>query len=224
MQIYTYYCNKYSVTGLQPSSTLSVEALREFSRVKEDDWNDALPLAEILERVNSVTILIVAGEKPDTSTRAKPTYTVRSFRHYQTLGCIDAPEKRGRVANYGYRHFIQALLVRRLLVEKVSSEQIATLLGARETDELERMLLGGLEITAKPGGQDVHGTRPDATAQCVETWNRAHLAPGMELHFISKLPNLEREDFKRLITRLKQILRRQGNSGLQTSEIFKKIL
>ncbi len=203
------------VTGPQLPSGLSAEALREFSLVKQDEWNRVVPLVEILERVNRVAVLIPGGDKPHPAARVKPTYTVRSFRHYQTLGCIDAPEKRGRLANYGYRHFIQALLIRRLLADRLSSEQISMLLRTRETDELERMLHGGLEITAKAGSQAGSTKSSDSAPLSIETWNRAKLAPGLELHFISKLPNLEREDFKKLIARLKQVLRNQGTSGDQ---------
>lgn len=47
--------------------------------------------------------------------RVSNTFTVRTPRHYQTLECLDAPEKDGRRAIYGFRHYLQALLIRKLL-------------------------------------------------------------------------------------------------------------
>ena len=198
------------MTDINPPSKLQPEAIREFTRASQSDWDGIVPLAELLDRINRVAVAMASGDDTSTAGRVKATFTERSFRHYQTLGCIDAPDKDGRLANYGYRHFVQALLVRRLLSERVPSEQIATLLAGRDTKELERMLRGGVEITARPSGGG--GAEPSFSAtDLMEAWNRARLAPGLELHFISKLPQLDRKDFQRLIARLKQILMKQGS-------------
>ena len=196
----------------QPSSALPPAALREFTKAAKADWQDGVPLAELLTRVNRVAVVMV-GRDDDAGPpagRVKPTFTERSFRHYQTLGCIDAPDKHGRLASYGFRHFVQALLVRRLLSERVPSEQIATLLTGRDTKELEQMLRGGVEITARAGGGggDVAQSASDTTL--AEMWKRVLIARGVELHISTEQPRYKPEQFRRVMERLKEALRRQG--------------
>jgi DNA-binding transcriptional MerR regulator len=189
------------------SSSLPPAALREFTRAGQADWYGPVTLAELLDRVNRVAIAM-AGR--DGVGRVKPTFTQRSLRHYQTLGCIDSPDKDGRSANYGYRHFVQALVIRRLLSDRVRSEQIVALLAGRDTRELERMFRGGVEIMARPGGDSAGENTPGAGSDLMEVWNRVRLAPGLELHVSSKLPGFKRMDRRRLIARLKEILRSQS--------------
>lgn len=133
------------------------------------------------------------------------TFSERSFRHYATLGCIDPPEREGRNSFYWYRHFIQALLVRKLLWQRVPSEQIATVMSGRGTEELKRMFLGGIEVVAR-GGEDrnVQGSPASGT---VETWNRVQLRPGVELHLRNDLPRLGGAELKELLARLETALR-----------------
>ena len=82
----------------------------------------------------------VQPESPDW--RVSRVFTPRSFRHYQTLGCIDPPERAGKQAVYGFRHFAQALLVRRLLAERVPAKRMAGLMAGWSTEEKEGMLFG----------------------------------------------------------------------------------
>ena len=201
------------MTHSQPSNNaLPPDALREFTKATEVDWQGGVPLAELLARVNRVAVLMVGDDdhaKPATG-RVRPIFTERSFRHYQTLGCIDVPEKHGRMAVYGFRHFVQALLVRRLLWERISSERIVALMAGRGTDELQRMLLGGVEIVARAGvGGDEEGQSEPAES-LTELWNRVRVVPGVELHINADLPRFKPTEFKRVMERLKEILRRQG--------------
>jgi hypothetical protein len=53
---------------------------------------------------------------------------------------------------YGYRHFVQALLVRKLLWEHLPAERIAGLMAGRSTEEAKRMLFGGVEMVARQSG------------------------------------------------------------------------
>jgi hypothetical protein len=135
----------------------------------------------------------------------KRTFTERSFRHYTTLGCIDPPEKEGRCSVYRFRHFVQALLVRKLLWERVPSEQIATVISGRGTEETERMFLGGIEVVARESeGRDVQESTASGK---VETWRRVQLKPGVELHLHSDLPTLSEAELKELLARLETALR-----------------
>jgi DNA-binding transcriptional MerR regulator len=206
------------VSDSHSSSKLPPAAHLEFTKVSQADWQGSVPLAELLDRVNRVAATMTGDDDraKSTASRVKPTFTERSFRHYQTLGCIDAPDKRGRLASYGFRHFLQALLVRRLLSERVPAEQIATLLTGCGTEELERMLLGGVEIVARAGGGGGEAELSGSVAELVEIWNRVRLAPGLELHLsLTKLSQYKPEDFRRLraqaMARLKDALRRQGS-------------
>ncbi len=62
------------------------------------------------------------------------------------------PERVGKRAKYGYRHFVQALLVRRLLWEHLSAGRIAVLMAGRSREEAKRMLFGGIEMVARQSG------------------------------------------------------------------------
>ena len=139
------------MTDPHPSTQLPAEALREFDKAAKSDWEDGIPLAELLRRVNRVAVLFLPEEDGQHS-RVKRLFTERSFRHYQTLCCIEPPEKVGHRASYGFRHLVQALLVRKLLWERVPSDQIAALMAGRGTDETERMFIGGIEMVARSEG------------------------------------------------------------------------
>ena len=190
------------------SSPLPPAALREFTKASQVDWQDGVALPELLTRVNRVAAGFMGSDDQakDAEGRVSRIFSERSFRHYQTLGCIDAPEKRGRLASYGFRHFLQALLVRKLLWQRLSSEQISALLVGRPTAELERMLLGGVELVARCGGDD--GKQPASTLSPVETWNRVRIAPGVELQLNANLPRLKPKELKRLTELLEMTLRR----------------
>ena len=148
-----------------------------------------------------------AEEGPDASpSRVSRTFTERSLRHYQTLGCIDPPQKQGRIAKYGYLHFLQALLVRKLLWQRLSSEQIAALLVGRPTEKLERMLLGGVELVPRTEPDD--GQADTLRPGSLEAWSRVRIAPGLELHLNADLPRLKPAELRRLTELLEMALRK----------------
>jgi hypothetical protein len=62
--------------------------------------------------------------------------------------------------------------VRKLLWERVSAEQISRMLIDRDTDELERMLLGGVELVARAGGGGDAAEPPGPDTSVAELWNR----------------------------------------------------
>ena len=195
-------CTYTPVTHPQSSSRLPDAALHEFEKIADYDWQDGVPLSELLDRVNRVAIEFLP-EEDERDSRVKRLYTDRSFRHYQTLGCIDPPEKEGRQASYQFRHFVQALLVRKLLWERVPSEQIAVVMAGRGTEETERMFLGGIEMVARAGG----GESGSAASGTVETWRRVQVLPGVELHLHDDLKTLRATDLKNLLAALEKALR-----------------
>jgi hypothetical protein len=127
----------------------------------------------------------------------------RSFRRYQTLGCIDVPERVGKRAMYGYRHFVQALLVRKLLWEHLPAERIAALMAGCSTEEAKRMLFEGIEMVARQSG----GASVEAPG-VVETWRRIGVATGIELHLHGDLPKLKPAEVKKLLMLLEVALRK----------------
>ena len=117
-------------------------AIEELDQVEQIDWEEGVGLQELIDWINQ----IVERFRPDSinaSARSSAAFTPRSFRHYQTMGCIDAPKRAGKSVNYGFKHYLQGLVIRKLLWEKVPSEQIAKLMAGKDTGELKRLLLEG---------------------------------------------------------------------------------
>ena len=134
--------------------------------------------------------------------RVSVTFQERSFRHYQTLGCIAPGEREGRRVVYGYRHFVQALLVRRLLLEKVSAERITRVMGNRSAEEVKRLFLGGLEMVIPEPEPSVV---PDYSIP-EEIWRCIRLIPGVELHMRDDLPKIETDDLQKLRVIIENLL------------------
>jgi hypothetical protein len=174
----------------------------------KSNWEGGIPLTELLHRVNRVAVQFLP-EEDGRHSRVKRLFTERSFRHYQTLGCIDPPEKVGHRASYGFRHLVQALLVRKLLRERVPSVQIATLMAGRGTDETGRMFLGGVEMVARAGGSRGGAASRSPAPEPAETWRRVRVAPGVELHLREDLAKPQPGELKDLLERLEGALRRR---------------
>lgn len=200
-----------------PFSRLPDAALSEYTKMAKAGWQGGVSLFELLNRINDVAevLLCCDDQRRSQAGRVRRIFTERSFRHYQTLGCIDVPEKDGHWAKYGFRHFLQALLVRKLLWERVPARQIVTMLLGRGTDELERMLLGGVEIVARVGGggggSGADGEDHGSAAGPVERWNRVRVMPGVELHLNADLPRPKPAELRRLMELLEKALRRYGS-------------
>lgn len=193
----------FHVNRPEPSSTLP-SALSEFTKCSNTDWEGGVPLSEMMERINRVAESLPGDhDDPDSGpTRVSRLFTERSFRHYQTLNCMDVPEKHGRNASYGYRHFVQALLIRRLLAEDVAATRMPELTGGSSTPELERMFLHGVEVVLRPGGGGEADTRPSRDQKVrrsgggnsVTGWIRVALGEGVELHLRDQRPKMTAEE------------------------------
>lgn len=187
----------------RPVIRIPDSAIREFKEVERMDWSEGISLPSLLEWINVVT----ARFRPDeigTDSRASEEFSPRTFRHYQTLGCIDAPERVGKQAMYGFRHYVQALLLRKLIWERVPSDKITALMAGRSTAETQQLLFKGIEIVArreKSGG--------DSTASAAgEVWKRIGVTPGVELHLRGDLPKPKSAELKQLIALLETALRK----------------
>ncbi len=198
-QLGSIYCILFSVRSKSQATALSKAAIREFEKLVAKDWSEGVSLDELLARVNRVAVKFLPSTGARDS-RVSPIFKSRSFRHYQKLGCIDPGERKGRQAVYGCRHFVQALLVRRLLLDGVPAEQIAVLMAGRSTEETERMFLGGIEMVAKTGED---GSVPEVpTQRIVETWRRVQVVPGVELHLRHDIAKLRGAALKDLLESL----------------------
>ena len=188
------------------SSSLTPAAIRDFTEASKADWQDNVPFVELLARINQVASqFLPAGDGQDS--RVSRIFSPRSFRHYQTLGCIDAPERVGKQAVYGFRHFVQALLVRRLLWERMSSERIVVLMAGRSTAETKRMLFKGVEISARQDGGEVVSTWWADTG-IFAVWKRIPVMTGIELHVSQDLPKPRPAQLRKIIAELETALRK----------------
>ena len=96
--------------------------------------------------------------------------------------------------------------MRKLLWERIPSEQITVVMSGRGTEETEQMFLGGTEIVFR-AGEDRNAQESSASGT-VETWRRVQVLPGVELHVRGDLPKLGAAERKELLARLKELLRR----------------
>ena len=180
------------------------KAEKALSRAGEGGEEQGMVLPEFLEQVNQLALQhLPEPEAPDS--RVSRVFTPRSFRHYQTLGCIDPPERDGKQVVYGFRHLVQALLVRKLLGERLASERITKLVAGRSTAETMKMLLEGGEAVDGAGErkrEQEHG--PDV----VGLWKCVRVSPGVELHLSCDLPKPKPAAFRKLVSDLEAALRR----------------
>ena len=178
-------------------------AVAEFAMVEEMDWTDGIPLEDLLGWINQV----VARFRPDAideKARSSQEFTARTFRHYQTLGCIDAPVRQGKRVHYGFRHYLQGLLLRKLLWERIPSEQIVELMAGRSNEDYKQLLFEGIEIVPRGGTQETGGgNHPKPSPQL---WTRVDLAPGVELNLQHNRPRLSGKDVDRVLAELKRHL------------------
>jgi len=192
-----------------PTTRLPPAAVSCFESVAAKGWDDDVPLDELLARVNRVTSkLPPAGNAGDS--RVSPTLVARTFRHYVTTGCIDPGRRVGRRTVYGYRHFLQTLLVRRLLVDGVPSRRMPELITGSSDAELEGMILGGVEVVGRPGaGEDESPSDQAGSAGhgAAESWIRIPVVSGIELHLREDLRGLRPAELRKLACRVAELMR-----------------
>lgn len=170
------------MTRRQKTTGLPPEALRVIEKEAQREWGEGEPLVGLLARVNKVAELITP-QPGEGSAKVKPHFTERSLRHYQTLGAIDPPAKAGRVGLYGYRHLLQALLVRKLLWQRIPADRISDILADRSNTSLNELLVGAGASVDEALVESNRGR-----VDLVETWYRIRLAPGVELLLEASAP------------------------------------
>lgn len=126
---------------------------------------------------------------PDVVPNAHSEVNPRLIRHYTTVGVVDRPLRAGREARYTYRHFLQVLVVRRLLAEGYSTHAMLPVTTEKQNAELEALLEGGIHLTveiANPALAYLQTPQAVPTPK-VATLNRLEVLPGLEVQI--------REDF-----------------------------
>ena len=202
----------FFMRSMNTQQSLPLALIREYNKAMQVDWDGGLPVKELIHRVNCVVEQLPQAiiAKKSRASRVKRFFTERSFRHYQTLGCIDAPEKKGRSAIYGFRHFLQALLVRKLLQDQLPMKQISVMLARQGAAELESMFLGGVEMVAKFVDNRVP-TLAITSHQQVETWCRLQVMEGVELQFRKELARLKPVELRQVMDAIEKALSKVGN-------------
>ncbi len=204
-----------------------MSTLQQFSQDSKP-WS----LDEFVEIVNGLLPQFLPEEK--SHTRVREEITSRLVRHYAGMGLLDEPLKEGREARYIYRHLLQTLLVRRLLVEGYGASAIDSLAKSKTNQELEALLQGGVVLTLTPANpalnfleeiqqrsaKSVPGKSQSREAQqSVESksektplptpsvWTRLVILPGLEVHVRNDflLPSTHQEQ-QNLLQRILQSL------------------
>lgn len=170
--------------------------------------NPSWSLEELVRAINELLPQFLPEEK--SHTRVREDITPRLVRYYTSQGLLDEPLKEGREARYTYRHLLQVLLVRRLLVEGYGASAIDTLARSRTNLDLEALLQGGVQLTVTPANpalsflQQIQQRQTNVAPSAIQTppsskksvssstpshpssptsyWTRLEILSGLELH------------------------------------------
>lgn len=115
----------------------------DFSHV-QDQWS----LDELVEIANELLPQHLPQE--DSKNRVLEEVNPRLIRHYTSCKLIDRPTRIGREGRYSYRHLVQILVVRRLLMEGYTASAIYKLLHRMTTPELRALLEQGVHLQLTP--------------------------------------------------------------------------
>jgi len=211
-----------------------MSTLQQFSQAPKP-WS----LDEFVEIVNGLLPQFLPEEK--SHTRVREEMTPRLVRHYSGMGLLDEPLKEGREARYIYRHLLQTLLVRRLLVEGYGASAIDSLAKSKTNQELEALLQGGVVLTLTPANpalnflQEIQQrsakSAPGQSKRVQETadpksektalpspskWTRLVILPGLEVHVRNDflLPSTHQEQqnlLQRVLQSLLSIKKKRSN-------------
>jgi DNA-binding transcriptional MerR regulator len=152
-------------------------------------------MENLVEWVNNAVRRFYPQANEGGDKRVSDSFTVRTLRYYQTLGCLDTPDKDGRRAIYGYRHYLQALIIRKLLYLRYAPESIHDALQGKSNREYKEMLFAELPTsrTHSSGHQlATMGERTAAPCAQHEVWTHIHLAPGIELRLKGQTGDLSK--------------------------------
>jgi hypothetical protein len=176
-------------------------ALKELQQLEDEEWS--VSAQDLVDWVNHTAERFLPSHTQGKSQRVSERLSLRTMRHYQTLGCIDAPVREGREARYGFRHYLQALLVRKMLWQRVPSEQMAEILPSRTISEYKNLLLQGIELVVKSTSVKTASVFVGGT----EKWKRLRITEGVELHLQEENGHLAPKSIPVLLEKIEAALR-----------------
>lgn len=191
----------------------SIEVKSEIERYR--DRTD-IKLEELVQIANHCINFIVPTQPSD---RVADTLNERTFRYYISEGLIDRPlGKEGTAALYGYRHLLQALMVKALQGKYLPIKQIKKILEGKNEWNLKEILISLiLEDPCKNSGfrelnsalavlkeiefdrnkSDFRNNSPSLNSV---SWERFILEDGIEVHVRSdRLKGLRGKEIKRIL-------------------------
>jgi DNA-binding transcriptional MerR regulator len=178
-------------------------------------------LDEVVEITNHLIGLVVPEQPSD---RVAETLNERTLRYYITEGLIDRPlGKEGTAALYGYRHLLQALIVKALQGAYLPIKRIKEILAGKNDRELEAVL--ACQTLEMPEGDLGSGTLDAMLSESQGT--DVNLARQKALNYLDYLvsppepPSLDDEDSD-VPPFLRQEVRplRYGHGLIRRREIF----
>ncbi|BAC07896.1 MerR family transcriptional regulator [Thermosynechococcus vestitus] len=202
--------------------------IQDFVHV-QDQWS----LDELVEIANELLPQHLPQE--DSKNRVLEEVNPRLVRHYTSCKLIDRPARIGREGRYGYRHLVQLLVVRRLLMEGYTAGAIYKLVYRMSTPELRALLEQGVHLQLNPPpinpalaflqqvqersehryGEPMRVSPPISRREVPppshspqpESWKRIEVAPGFEVHIRDdfNFPQINR-DQEALVKQLVQLL------------------
>lgn len=198
-----YVANVQSKTTILLIMTIQIPptALKELQQLEDEDWS--VSAQDLVDWVNHTAERFLPSYTEGKSQRVSESLSLRTMRHYQTLGCIDAPVREGREARYGFRHYLQALLVRKMLWQRVPSEQMAEILPSRTISEYKNLLLQGIELVVKSTSVKTASAFVGGT----EKWKRLRITEGLELHLQEENGHLTPKSIPVLLEKIEAALR-----------------
>lgn len=172
-----------------------------------------LRLPKFVERVNELAEKFVPVA-PATDGRVNEEFNGRKVRHYQTKEIIDAPEREGKEALYGYRHILQALLLRQLLAGGFPANKIREMMDDKPNRALRRLVVQGLDVALTPSDETAAPAAEAKPGLARGPWLRIPVAPGLELHMARGFvppegPEAHRELMQHIGQELRQTVKRR---------------
>lgn len=200
---------KKKTTTTEPVITIPRLAVEELDQVESMD--PEFSLKDLADWVNSAVGRFYPAADEGLDKRVSDSFSERALRHYQTLGCLDAPEKDGRRAVYGFRHYLQALLIRKLLYLRCPPEGIRKTLQGKSAGEYKEMLFADLQITPSEPAAASLASSPSSEphAPVTESWTRIVLGPDAELNLRKTSRRIEPAKRRQLLKLIEQELRKQ---------------
>lgn len=182
-------------------------AVQELDQVEQ--MNPEFSMQDLVDWVNQAVARFLPQANESGDKRVSNSFTVRTLRHYQTLECLDSPHKDGRRAIYSFRHYLQALLIRKLLYLGCSPDSIRETLKGKTNPQYKDMLFGDLNIIESSTPIAVLPGKvatPATPSSGAESWTRITLGPGAELHLQGHVGSLSPAKRRKLLAQIKKHL------------------